>query len=94
MFGLYIGYAAPDALNEVKPRLPQDVILFRETYGNSQEKRLRTAYDKEMAQFSERNNMPQDTWTQRVLIRMGKLASMNGRETLKDVVRGLGFPLK
>ena len=43
VFGLCIGYAAPGVANEVKPRLPQDAILYHDTYGNPVETKLRAA---------------------------------------------------
>jgi nitroreductase len=94
VFGLCVGYAAPDAANEVKPRLPQDAILFRDTYGNPDEPRLRAAYDTKMAAFSARNEMTQDTWTKRVIGRMGKIAAMGGRDKLVAALNAMGFPLK
>ena len=94
VFGLCVGYAAPEAVNEVKPRLPQDAILFRDTYGNPAEPRLRAAYDAKMAAFSARNEMTQDTWTKRVVGRMGKIAAMGGRDKLVAALNAMGFPLK
>ena len=94
VFGLCIGYAAPGVANEVKPRLPQDAILYRNTYGNPEESKLRAAYDAKMAAFSTRNEMTQDTWTRRVVGRMGKIAALSGRHVLGDALRGMGFALK
>ena len=94
VFGLCVGYAAPEAVNEVKPRLPQDAILFRDTYGNPAEPRLRAVYDAKMAAFSARNEMTQDTWTKRVVGRMGKIAAMGGRDKLVAALNAMGFPLK
>ena len=91
VFGLCIGYAAPGVANEVKPRLPQDAILYRDTYGNPEEPKLRAGYDAHMAA---RNEMPQDTWTKRVIGRMGKIAALSGRHNLTDALRAMGFPLK
>jgi nitroreductase len=94
VFGLCIGYAAPGVANEVKPRLPQDAILYRNTYGNPEESKLRAAYDAKMAAFSTRNEMTQDTWTRRVVGRMGQIAALSGRHVLGDALRGMGFALK
>ena len=94
VFGLCIGYAAPGAANEVKPRLPQDAILYHDTYGNPEEPKLRAAYDAKMAAFSARNDMTQDTWTRRVVGRMGKIAALSGRHVLADALKAMGFPLK
>jgi nitroreductase len=94
VFGLCVGYAAPDAASEVKPRLPQAVVCHHETYGTAGETALRAAYDGEMAAFSARQGMDNDNWSRRVLQRMGKIASLNGRDRLASVLRALGFPLK
>lgn len=94
VFGLCVGYASPDVANEVKPRLPQAAILYRDTYGNPDESKLRAAYDAKMAAFSQRNEMTQDTWTRRVLGRMGKVAAPGGRHRLVEVPHAMGFPLR
>jgi len=94
VFGLCIGYAAPDVTNEVKPRLSQPAILYRERYGNPDERSLRAAYDAKMAQFSARHEMTQDTWTKRVIGRMGKIAAMSGRDKLVGILNAMGFQLR
>ena len=94
VFGLCVGYASSDIKAEVKPRLPQAAIAFNEVYGNPDEQNLRINYDHEMTKFSERNEMVADTWTNRVLGRMGKLSGMNGREKLMGILNSMGFPLR
>ena len=94
VFGLCVGYAAEGEAGEVKPRLPQATVLHRERYGREDDPDLRAAYDREMNGFRLRNGLPQQTWSELVLARLGRLASMNGREVLKDVVRERGFPLR
>ncbi|WP_431301835.1 nitroreductase family protein [Sediminicoccus sp. BL-A-41-H5] len=94
VFGLCVGYAAPDVTNEVKPRLAQPAILFHDRYDAAGEPALRAAYDAKMAEFSKRNEMAATSWSQRVIARMGKLTAMGGRDRLSDVLRALGFPLR
>ncbi len=94
VFGLCVGYAAPGVANEVKPRLPQAAILFHDTYGTPAESTLRAAYDAKMAAFSARNEMTQDTWTRRVIGRMGKVAALSGRDKLVAALHAMGFPLR
>ncbi|MDB5414056.1 MAG: NADPH-dependent oxidoreductase [Rubritepida sp.] len=94
VFGLCVGYAAPEVLSEVKPRLSQPAVLFHGTYGNPEEPALRAAYDAQMADFSQRNGMGPDSWTKRVLSRMGRLAGMSGREKLSGILHAMGFPLR
>jgi nitroreductase len=94
VFGLCIGYALPGVANEVKPRLPQSVVLHHDSYGAPHEHAARAAYDAQMVAFSQRNEMIRDTWTRRVLGRMGKVASLSGRDKLASALHALGFELK
>lgn len=93
VFGLCVGYAAPGREGEVKPRLPQAAVLHRETY-DADDQRHRAAFDPRLAEFSRRNEISGDTWTQRVIKRLGTMAALHGRERLKEKLIALGFPLK
>jgi nitroreductase len=94
VFGMCVGYPLPTVTNEVKPRLPQTAILHYDTYDAAGEPARRAAYDAQMAVFSQRNEMTQDTWTKRVIGRMGKLAAMSGRDRLVSILNTMGFPLR
>lgn len=94
VFGLCVGYAAPEVTNAVKPRLPQEAVLFHDRYGTPAEPALRAGYDAKMAGFSAQHEMGATSWSQRVIARMGKLTAMGGRDKLTDVLKSLGFPLK
>jgi nitroreductase len=94
VFGMCVGYASATAANEIKPRLPQDVIVHHDTYDATGEQAHRAAYDALMGAFSARNDMAADTWTKRVIGRMGKLAAMSGRDNLAGILNAMGFELK
>lgn len=94
MFGLCVGYAKPESAAEVKPRLPQSVVLHRDRYTHENETQDRAAYDARLEAFSRRNEMSAYTWTQRVVARLATLKALNGRERLKDALVALGFPLR
>lgn len=94
VFGLCVGHAAADAISEVKPRLPQQAVLFHETYGTPDEPRLRLAYDERMAAFSRRNEMMHDSWTQRVIRRTESPAKIQKRAHLSTILKKLGFPMR
>jgi nitroreductase len=94
VFGMCVGYPAPGVANEVKPRLPQAVVLHHEKYDTTGEKEQRLAYDDLMGAFSKRNEMAADTWTRRVIGRMEKLPAMSGRDKLVAALNALGFALK
>jgi len=94
VFGMCVGYAAPEVTNAVKPRLPQSAILFHDSYGVADEAAQVEAYDAEMGAFSRRAGMGDDNWSGRVLQRMGRIAALSGRDKMVAVLRGMGWPLK
>jgi nitroreductase len=94
VFGMCVGYASAAGATEVKPRLPQDVIVHRETYNAANDRPNRAAYDALLESFSSRHGMAVDTWTKRVIGRMGKIAAMSGRDKLVSTLNALGFELK
>ena len=94
VFGVCIGYAQPEAAGEVKPRLPQEVVLHHDRYSTAAEDEGRAAYDKRLEVFSRRHEMAAYTWTERVINRMAKLNALTGRHLMKDAFRALGFPMR
>ncbi len=94
VFGMCVGYASAAGATEVKPRLPQDVVLHRETYDATGETAHRKAYNAVSSSFAARHRMAIDTWTRRVIGRMGKIAAMSGRDSLAATLRTMGFSLK
>ncbi len=94
VFGMCVGYASEAGATEVKPRLAQEVVLHRETYDATGESSHRAAYDAVLETFSRRHGMAIDTWTKRVIGRMGKLAAMSGRDRLVPALRAMGFELR
>jgi len=94
VFGLCVGYATEQGAGEVKPRLPQSIVVHRETYDGRDTGPERKAYDGEMAEFAARQEMQASTWTQRVLNRLGPLKSMNGRERMRQALKTLGFEIR
>ena len=95
VFGLCVGYPRPASAGEVKPRLPQDVVLHRDRYSLEPEQREQANYDARLAAFSARNEMAgASNWTSRVIARMSTIKALNGRERLKEAFVALGFPLR
>ena len=94
VFGLCVGHASADAADNIKPRLPQAAVLHHETYGSANERALRAGYDATMSAFSRRNGMGDETWTARVIKRMGGIAAMSGRHKLVEVLKAMGFELR
>jgi hypothetical protein len=94
VFGLCVGYPKPESVGEVKPRLPQSVVLHHESYSLDPEAKERANYDAGLEAFSRRHEMSAYTWTQRVVARMATVKALSGRERLKDALAALGFPLR
>ncbi len=94
VFGLCIGYATDQAAGEVKPRLPQSIVVHHDAYDGRNTETERTTYDGEMAKFANRHEMQASTWTQRVLNRLGPIKSMNGRERMRQALKALGFEVR
>ena len=94
VFGMCVGYAKPGAPSEVKPRLPQSIVLHHEKYRVGSERAEREAYDARMGAFSKRNDTALQTWTQRVRQRLTTAAGMSGRQHLRETLMRLGFKLK
>jgi nitroreductase len=94
VFGLCVGYAAEQAAGEVKPRLPQSMVIHHERYDARDTDAERKVYDGEMAKFAARQEMQASTWTERVLTRLGPIKSMNGRERMRTALAKLGFEIR
>ena len=94
VFGLCVGYPTDAGKGEVKPRLAQPMIVHHERYDAASADAHRKAHDEEMKKFTARNEMQVGTWTQRVLNRLGPIASMNGRERMRAALTALGFEIR
>lgn len=94
VFGMAIGYPDPAVRAEVKPRLPQSVVLHRERYGAAAEPDAIAAYDATLKDFSAANGMGAADWSTRVIGRLATAASLHGRERIREQLRHLGFELR
>ncbi len=94
VFGLCVGYADERDPAMVKPRLPQSVVLHHERYGLQAEAEGVAAYDRALEAFSGKAERSRYSWTERVWSRMGRVSALAGRDRLREVLVGLGFPLR
>jgi nitroreductase len=94
LFGLCIGYADPDTPAAVKPRLPQNVVVHRETYALETQDDGIAAYDRILREFQVSQRLPATGWVEAVLSRLGSIQRLNGRDALKAKLRALGFALR
>ncbi|KAI0873143.1 Nitroreductase [Hypoxylon argillaceum] len=102
VFGLAIGKPDLAQATKVKPRLPQKEILHKETWsvaadgdGSKIQAENLAEYDVTLASFNageRREGVP--AWTQRSARRIETVASLHGRDVLKDVLQQKGFELR
>jgi nitroreductase len=93
LFGLTVGYPDLAAPAAVKPRLPQDAVLFRERYGAGDSERALSAYDRRLRSFQREQGMVERDWTEQASQRVRGAVSLAGRDVLRSVLRQLGFRL-
>jgi len=95
LFGLAVGRPDPARPAEVKPRLPQEVVLFKEQYEWGERERAGiAAYNERMRGFQQEQNLPAQDWTDQAGARVRNAASLHGRDVLRDVLNQLGFALR
>jgi nitroreductase len=95
LFGLAVGKPDPTRPARVKPRLPQDVVLFREKYewGDAQQAGI-AAYNERLRAFQSEQGLPVLDWTVQAGARVRGPEAMSGRAGLRDVLQRLGFGLR
>jgi nitroreductase len=94
VFGLCVGYPDVTAGEDIKPRLPQSVVVHRERYAPTDEVAGIAAYDETLRRFQESQGLPAIGWREAVLRRLGSVKALNGRDRLVDALRSRGFGLK
>jgi len=94
VFGMTVGYPDPAIETEVKPRLPQSLVLHREQYRAAPPQADLAAYDETMRTFQTGQRMAVRGWTNVVGNRIADVAALKGRHVLLDVVRRMGFKVK
>ena len=87
-FGLCLGYPAEGATSQIKPRIRQDNVWFRNTYRANVDIR---EYDERMTKFYESEGMKGEvTWSMRSGRRVDDF-HLTGREVLKNWLTTQGF---
>jgi nitroreductase len=95
LFGMAVGWPDPDAGLQVKPRLPQDAVLFREQSEWCERRDAAvTDYNPRLRAFQRRQAMAEQDWTAQALNRTAGPQSMAGRHVLREVLERLGFVLR
>ncbi|WP_321865799.1 NADPH-dependent oxidoreductase [Paraburkholderia tropica] len=94
VFGLCVGYADESRPAQVKPRLPQSVVLHREQYDAPTQTEGIAQYDEVMGAFQTAQGLSAAGWTSRSLARWRSRESLHGRDRLRDALQALGFELR
>jgi nitroreductase len=94
VFGLTVGYPDLLAATDIKPRLPQRLVLHRERYQSGQHPGDLAAYNQTLRTFQQEQSMPVVDWTELMSNRIGSTAALKGRDRLGDALKALGFKLK
>jgi nitroreductase len=94
VFGLSIGWPDPARATDIKPRLPQRVVLHRETYDAASARDAVDGYDAIMRQFQYEQGMKAVDWTQQCIDRVKDAVALRGRDRMREALRNLGFELR
>jgi nitroreductase len=94
VFGMCVGREDPARPAEIKPRLPQPAVTFRERYAPQSEMEQVASYDDTVAAFSREQGMGDVSWSDRVFARLGSFKGLYGRERMRSMMQALGFELR
>jgi len=94
VFGMSVGYPDPDRPTDIKPRLPQSVVLHREQYSAVQRSDAIDGYNATIRSFQREQGMKPIDWTQQCLNRVKDAAALRGRDRMREALRNLGFELR
>jgi nitroreductase len=94
LVGLAVGYPDPKRPAAVKPRLPQEAVLFREQYTPADTSDAVDAYDRRLRTFQREQRMVERDWSEQAAQRVRGAEALSGRHVLKDLLRQLGFGLR
>lgn len=92
-FGMCVGYPDPARPYNVKPRLPQRVMLHREHYDDSVPQEALDSYDATLAAFQRAEKMKEVGWISAMKGRWRDAASIKGRDRIRASLLALGFKL-
>lgn len=93
LFGMCVGHPDPARPADIKPRLPQSVVLHHERYDASLETAAVQVYDQTMTAFQRGQQREDRPWSQTAVERVGGPEALMGRDRLREALNALGFPL-
>lgn len=93
VFGMTVGYPDPETRTDIKPRLPQSVVLHHETYKKPDPASI-NAYNDRLKEFQAEQNMRIRDWTELAAGRVRDEAALTGRHVMTEFLKGRGFTLR
>ncbi len=94
VFGMSVGYPDPGRETGIKPRLPQSLVLHRETYSAELRSAAINGYNATMREFQREQGMKAIDWTQQCFNRVKDAHALRGRDRMREALRNLGFELR
>ena len=93
IFGLAIGYEAEGPRTDIRPRLPQSIVLHHETYDEQTAREDLPAYDEVAREHEIAQGREPLSWSERHAGRYANLEYLRGRDRLRDQLAELGLPV-
>lgn len=93
VFGMTVGVPDPARPADVKPRLPQEVVLHRERY-TAPDPKLIAEYETRIGTFQAEQKMRAIDWTEQAAVRVRDIEALTGRHVLTDFLKRYGFGMK
>ena len=94
VFGMSIGYPDPAKPTDIKPRLPQSLVLHREQYSQAPHNAAINRYNATIRAFQSEQGMKAIDWTQQCFNRVKDAEALRGRDRMREALRNLGFELR
>ena len=95
LFGMTVGVPDPARPAQVKPRLPQQVVLMREQYQWGGEQRAGiAAFNQRLRAFQRAEKMREQDWSDLATKRVRDAAALTGRDILRGFLNSIGFKLR
>ena len=94
VFGMSVGYPDPDRPTDIKPRLPQSVVLHRERSSAVQRSDAIDGYNATIRGFQREQGMKPIDWTRQCFNRVKDAVALRGRDRMREALRNLGFELR
>lgn len=94
VFGMSVGYPDPTRPTDVKPRLPQSVVLHHEQYSAASRSHVIDGYNATMRGFQREQGMKSIDWTDQCFDRVKDAKALRGRDRMREALANLGFELR